>query len=75
MITIKSDDTFYEQIEDLVWKHDISYMDSVILFCDLNKVEVESVANLILRNENLKGKIEVDAEKLLLLPKTSRLCE
>ena len=39
-IKIKSADTFYEAIEDLVWEHDINYIDAVVLYCEINKLEI-----------------------------------
>jgi hypothetical protein len=64
---------FYEVIENLVWKHDIDYMDAIIMHCEKNNIEVESIASLIKSNENIKSKIQIEAEKLNYLPKTARL--
>ncbi len=64
---------FFEDIEALVWKHDLDYMDAVVLYCDRRNIEVESVANLIKNNEILKSKIQIEAEKLNFLPKTEHL--
>ena len=72
-IKIKSADTFYEAIEDLVWEHDISYLDAVVLYCENNSLEIESVVSLVRKNENLKSKISVEAEGLHFLPKVQRL--
>ena len=73
MINIRSEDTFYEQVEDLVWQHDINYIDAIVMFCETNNLEIESVTSLILKNENLKSKLADDAEILNYLPKTSKL--
>lgn len=64
---------FYEAIENLVWKYDIEYMDAVVMYCEKNNIEIESVATLIRGNENFKSKIQIEAEKLNFLPKTARL--
>ena len=72
-IKIKSADTFYEAIEDLVWEHDINYIDAVVLYCETNSLEIESVVSLVRKNENLKSKISVEAEGLHFLPKVQRL--
>ena len=72
-IKIKSADTFYEAIEDLVWEHDINYIDAVVLYCEINKLEIESVVSLVRKNENLKSKLSMDAEGLHFLPKVQRL--
>lgn len=64
---------FYEAVESLVWKYDIEYMDAVIMYCEKNNIEVESIATLIRGNENFKSKIQIEAENLNFLPKTARL--
>lgn len=64
---------FYEAVEALVWKYDIEYMDAVIMYCEKNNIEIESIATLIRGNENFKSKIQIEAEKLNFLPKTARL--
>lgn len=62
-----------EEIEELVWKHDISYMDAVVLYCEDNNVDIEALAKVIKSNENLKGLIQLEAEGLNYLPKSNTL--
>ena len=62
-----------ETIEDLVWKHDIPYMDAIILYCEDNNVEVEVFAKAIKSNEMLKAKLQHEAEELNYLPKSATL--
>lgn len=62
-----------EAIEDLVWKHDISYMDAIVQYCEDNNVEVEALAKIVKNNENLKGAIQLEAESLNYLPKSNTL--
>jgi len=64
---------FYETIEDLVWQHDIEYIDAIVMHCEKHDIEIESIASLIKNNEYFKSKIQFEAEKLNFLPKTSRL--
>jgi hypothetical protein len=64
---------FYETIENLVWKHDIEYIEAIVMHCEKNNIEVESIASLIKGNENIKSKIQIEAENLNFLPKTARL--
>lgn len=63
----------FKEIEDLVWQHDISWLDATVLYAELNEVEIEAVASLISRNANLKEKIKEEAEILNYLPKTTRI--
>jgi hypothetical protein len=64
---------FEQVVEDLVWKHDISYMDAIVLYCEENNIDVESLAKVIKANPNLKGLLQLEAEKLNYLPKTVTL--
>jgi len=64
---------FYEIIENLVWQHDIDYMDAIIMHCEKNNIEIESIAPLVKANLNIKSKIQIEAEKLNYLPKLVRL--
>ena len=70
---IKTPAAFAQEIEELVWKHDIEYVDAVLMYCNLNGIEVETAASLIKMNQALKGKVQIEAEILNYLPKTARL--
>ena len=62
-----------ETIEDIVWKHDISYMDAIVYYCEENNVEVEIFAKAIKGNDMLKAKLQLEAESLNYLPKSATL--
>jgi len=62
-----------DAIEDLVWKHDISMIDAIVLYCEDNNVDIEALGKAIKSNQNLKGSIQLEAESLNYLPKTSHL--
>lgn len=62
---------FAIEIEDLVWDKDITYMESVILWCEKHSYELESVALLIKSDPVLQSKIREEAESANLL-KTKR---
>jgi len=64
---------FFDKIEALVWQYDIEYIDAIVLYCEKNNIEVESVSSLIKNNEFIKSKIQIEAENLNYLPKTARL--
>jgi hypothetical protein len=72
VITSKAKE-FYETIENLVWKYDIEYLDAIIMHCEKHNIEIESIASLIKGNENIKSKLQIEAENLNFLPKTARL--
>lgn len=61
------------EIEELVYMHDIDYIDACIMFCEKNNMEVEQIASIIKSNQNIKSKIQIEAENLNYLKKISRL--
>ena len=62
---------FAQEIESLVQTHqDMSYIDAIIHFCEMNNIDVESVPKLI--SKPLKEKIRYEATELNFLKKTSR---
>lgn len=72
-LKIKTPAEFCLEIEELVWQHDIEYIDAVVLYCEKNGIEIETAASLIRMNANMKGKVQAEAEALNFLPKISRL--
>jgi hypothetical protein len=70
---IRTPSEFAAAIEEIVWQHDIEYLDAVILYCAQNNIEVETAASLIKMNSNIKSKLQCEAETLNFLPKIARL--
>lgn len=65
-----SKDKFAEDIEALVLKTNMNYIDAIVDYCTQNEIEVESVSKLL--NKPLKEKIKAIATELNYLKKTSR---
>ena len=62
---------FAQEIEALVHKNDdMSYIDAILHFCELNSIDVESVPKLI--SKPLKEKIKYEAMELNFLKRSSR---
>jgi hypothetical protein len=61
---------FAIEIEEIVIKHNSNYIDAIVLYCEENDVEIESVAKLI--SKPLKEKLKWDAINLNFIKKTSR---
>jgi len=62
---------FAQEIENLVQSDaEINYIDAIIIFCDKNSIELESVPKLI--SKPLKEKIKYEATELNFLKKTSK---
>jgi len=64
---------FTKEIENLVRLKNMDYIDAVIYFCQQKGLDVESAASLIRNNSKLKASIQLEAEKLNYLPKTTQL--
>ena len=62
---------FMENIESLVQKTKMSYIDAVMYYCEENKLEPETAGKMI--GGKLKQNIQDEAENLHLIEKTSKL--
>ena len=62
---------FMENIESLVQKTKMSYIDAVMYYCEENKLEPETAGKMI--GGKLKQNIQEEAEDLHLIQKTSKL--
>ena len=71
--SIKSPTQFMQEIDKLVDENKMEYIDAVIYFCTLNDIEIETAASLIKGSAKMKAKIQLEAEELNYLPKSSRL--
>ena len=63
--------TFIAEVETLVLSKKMSYMDAVLYVCELKDIEPERIVRFI--DKGMKEKIQVNAEELNYLPKTSRI--
>ena len=61
---------FSTMIEEMVAEKHLTYMDACLHYCEENNVEPESLG---LVNKSLKQKIQVEAENLHFLQKSSSL--
>lgn len=60
---------FSIQIEEMVEKKKIPYMEAVLLYCEQHSLEVEVAAKLI--SSTIKAKLQIEAEDLHFLPKSN----
>ena len=65
-----SKEKFASDIEALVLNTSMNYIDAIVLYCEKNGIEIESVAKLI--SKPLKDKVKFDATELNYLKKTTR---
>ncbi len=65
-----SKDKFAEDIEALVLRTKMNYIDAIVEYCDLNSIELDTVNKLV--SKPLKEKIKCDAMELNFLRRTTR---
>lgn len=64
---------FIEEVEKLCQDKGIEYIDAVVLWCEKNKLEIETAAYWIKKDPTMKAKIQVEAENLNVLKRGARL--
>ena len=64
---------FSSEIYTMIKEHDMDYIDAVVHWCDINKVDVEFAASLVRTDPNILHEIQLDAEALNYLKRTARL--
>jgi hypothetical protein len=64
---------FVEEIEELCKKKNLEYIDAIVLWCEKNKLEVETAAYWIRKDPVMKAKLQVEAENLNILKRGARL--
>lgn len=62
---------FAVEIEKIVTKNNLTYIDAVLHYCTENELEPEFVSGVI--TQPLKEKIALEAQELNFLPKTATL--
>lgn len=60
---------FALEIENIVITNQCNYIDAIVMFCETNNIEIESVTKLI--SKPLKEKLKYDAVKLNFIKRTS----
>ncbi len=65
-----SKDKFAEDIEKIVLKTQLNYIDAIVQYCEQHEIELETVNKLVSRP--LKEKIRAEATDLNFLKRTSR---
>lgn len=61
---------FSLEIENLVLREKVNYIEAIVLFCEENSIEVDSITKLI--SKPLKEKLKRDAIDLNFMKKTTR---
>ena len=61
---------FAVEIEKLVKQEKINYIDAIVLYCEENSIEIDSITKLV--SKPLKEKLKYDAQQLNFMKKTSK---
>jgi ATP-dependent Clp protease ATP-binding subunit ClpA len=61
---------FALEVEKIVAEENINYIDAICYYCEINNIEVETIAKLI--SKPLKERLKWDAIRLNFMKKTSR---
>jgi hypothetical protein len=64
---------FADEIEGLVKDGKMAYMDAIIHWCELKNVELEAVSSMIANNAIIKSKLQLEAEDLHFLPRSTKV--
>lgn len=68
-----STETFYKAVDTLVDKHNLTYIDAVVYYCEKNNIEIEVAASMIKNNFRIKSVVQSEGEDLNFLPRTAKL--
>jgi hypothetical protein len=68
-----SNEKFIKEVETLVTKYKLDYMDAVVHLCEKHGIEIEAAASIIKNNIKIRAKIQSAAEDLNYLPRSARL--
>jgi len=66
-------DKFYKEINILVKRHNMKYIDAVVFFCEKNEIEIETAAAMIASNYRMKSSLQMEGEELHFLPRSAKL--
>jgi hypothetical protein len=72
-VVVPTPEKFVEEIEDLVYEKDISYMEAIVEWCTRRGVDTDFAGTLVKKAPLLKSRVQKEAEALNFLPKTERL--
>lgn len=63
----------FNEIDVIAQSNSGDYMSAIIVYCEKNDIEIESIAKYIKNNVVLKAKLQEEAEELNYLDKIPRL--
>jgi hypothetical protein len=70
---IDKPNNFLIEIDKICRSKNIEYIDAILHWCKINNLEIEIVANMIKRDQNLKFKVQIEAQNLNYMKKSASL--
>lgn len=70
---IKTPEQFANEVEDLVWDKDVSYLEAVMIYAEESGVELDVIAELVNNSSLIKAKITEESESLRLIQRSPKL--
>ena len=67
---VKSSVEFIMEIETIVKEKNIEYIEAIVLYCEKNNLEVETVATIIKQNQVITHKVQLEAENLKMVKRS-----
>jgi hypothetical protein len=71
--TLVKNNCFVEEVEVLCKSKNIEYIDAVVIWCETNKLEIETAAYWIKKDPAMRSKIQAEAENLNILKRGAKL--
>lgn len=70
---MKTSESFSREIDALVTKHGMKFIDAIVYHCEQSGMELEVAASLCKTNTRLKAHIQQEGEDLNILARTAKL--
>lgn len=64
---------FLSEIHNLAKKPDSNYIDAIVHYAERHGIEIESLAELVRKNPNLRSRVQDEAEDLYMMERTAKL--
>ena len=73
LLLMLKNNNFIEEIENLCKTKNVEYIDAIVIWCEKNKLEVETAAYWIRKDPAMKAKLQAEAENLNIIKRGARL--
>jgi Phage late-transcription coactivator len=73
LINIELYQNLNQKIDEIVRAANTDYIDAILTYCNNNNLEIETVGEIIAKNQVLKSKVELEAEALHFIKPQERL--